>query len=241
MVNLSRLAEELVLWSTQEFGYAELDNVFATTSSIMPQKKNPDTAEIARAKTGSVIGSLVSALTICKALPMSYNRDLQEITPHLWRGMDWTRGTVRILCGCIATLKFNEERLEESSGAGFSTATELADSLVRKLGIPFRTAHQIVGRLAAGGSRPTMRDLDAAALELAGFRPSERGMTTADLDHAMDPRSNVAVRVNTGGPSPTETSRMIGDRLTLIPRREERVAQMRSKVTVAVEALTAAR
>ena len=91
MVNLSRVAEELVLWSTSEFCYLELDNRYASTSSIMPQKKNPDTAELARAKAGSVIGSLVSALTICKALPMSYNRDLQELTPHLWRGMDWAR------------------------------------------------------------------------------------------------------------------------------------------------------
>ncbi len=99
MVNLSRMAEELILWSTAEFGYLELDNLFASTSSIMPQKKNPDTAELARAKAGSVMGSLISALTICKALPLSYNRDLQEVTPHLWRGMDWTRSTVRILDG----------------------------------------------------------------------------------------------------------------------------------------------
>jgi len=157
MVNLSRLAEELILWSTPEFGYLELDDLFASTSSIMPQKKNPDTAELARGKTGSVLGCLVSALAICKALPQSYNRDLQEVTPHLWQGMDWTRSTVRILDGCVSTLKFNLERLEASSGQGFSTATELADSLVRRTGMPFRTAHSIVGRIAAAGKNPHWR------------------------------------------------------------------------------------
>ena len=90
MVNLSRLAEELILWSTSEFGYLELDNLYASTSSIMPQKKNPDTAELARGKTGSVMGSLMAALSICKGLPLSYNRDLQEVTPHLWRSLDWS-------------------------------------------------------------------------------------------------------------------------------------------------------
>ena len=119
MVNLSRLAEELILWSTSEFGYLELDNLFASTSSIMPQKKNPDTAELARGKTGSVIGSLVSALVICKALPQSYNRDLQEVTPHLWRGMDWARSTVRILDGCVSSLKFNLEKMETKFGCRF--------------------------------------------------------------------------------------------------------------------------
>jgi len=164
MVNQSRLAEELVLWSTSEFGYLELDNLYASTSSIMPQKKNPDTAELARGKTGSVLGSLMAVLSICKGLPLSYNRDLQEVTPHLWRGMDWARSTVRILDGCVSSLKFNLERLEISSGAGFSTATEIADSLVRITGMPFRTAHSIVGRIAASGRRPNMAELDGIAL-----------------------------------------------------------------------------
>ncbi len=231
MVNLSRLAEELILWSTSEFGYLELDNLFASTSSIMPQKKNPDTAELARGKTGSVIGSLVSALAICKALPQSYNRDLQEVTPHLWRGMDWTRSTVRILDGCISTLKFNLEKMEEGSGIGFSTATELADSLVRIAGMPFRTAHSIVGRIAASGRRPELSDLDSVALEVAGFRPSERGFTSDLLDRALDPRRNVALRSNTGGPAPTEGQRMVRERLTLIAERSEKIKARRERIS----------
>ncbi len=230
MVNASRLAEELVLWSTSEFGYLELDNLYASTSSIMPQKKNPDTAELARGKTGSVLGSLMAALSICKGLPMSYNRDLQEVTPHLWRALDWARSTVRILEGCVSSLKFNLPRLETSSVAGFSTATEIADSLVRITGMPFRTAHRIVGRIAASGIRPGLAELDEIALEIAGFRASERGFSEADLTRALDPRSNVALRANTGGPAPGETERMIRDRWIRIATGEEWLAQRRSRV-----------
>ncbi|VVB66885.1 Fumarate hydratase class II [uncultured archaeon] len=239
MVNLSRLAEELILWSTSEFGYLELDDLFASTSSIMPQKKNPDTAELARGKTGSVLGSLISALAICKALPQSYNRDLQEVTPHLWRGMDWTRSTVRILDGCVSTLKFNLERMEESSGLGFSTATELADSLVRRTGMPFRTAHRIVGRIAAAGDQPGLAKLDEVALELAGFRVSERCFSADDLERALDCKSNVGLRANTGGPAPCEGLRMIQERLNLIAERSEEVAKMRDKESHALAELRA--
>jgi argininosuccinate lyase len=239
MVNASRLAEELILWSTSEFCYLELDNLYASTSSIMPQKKNPDTAELARGKTGSVLGSLMAALTICKGLPLSYNRDLQEVTPHLWQGMDWARSTVRILDGCVSTLKFNLEKMEESSGAGFSTATEIADSLVRITGMPFRTAHSIVGRIAASGRRPGMAELDEIALELAGFAASVRGFSAADLERALDPKSNVALRANTGGPAPAETGRMIKDRLGRIAAGEERLAERRGRVDRALEELRA--
>lgn len=238
MVNLSRLAEELVLWSTSEFGYLELDNLYASTSSIMPQKKNPDTAELARGKTGSVIGSLVAALSICKALPMSYNRDLQEVTPHLWRAVDWAGGTIRILDGCLSSLKFNLERLETSSGAGFSTATEIADSLVRITGMPFRTAHNIVGRIAAAGEKPDLAELDRISIDVAGFRASERGFSREDLERALDPRSNVSLRANTGGPAPAETERMIRDRLVQIAAGEERLAERRSRVEKALESLS---
>ena len=239
MVNLSRLAEELILWSTSEFGYLELDNLYASTSSIMPQKKNPDTAELARAKTGSTIGSLVAALSICKALPMSYNRDLQEVTPHLWRGLDWTRSTVRLLEGCLCSLHFDLDRLEESSALGFSTATELADSLVRITGMPFRTAHSIVGRIAAGKELPTISTLDEISLEIWGSAASERGFSAEDLSRASDPLSNVALRSNPGGPAPVETARMIEARKRMIAEEEASLAGTRARVDGAVEALRA--
>ncbi len=237
MVNQSRLAEELILWSTSEFGYAELDDLFASTSSIMPQKKNPDTAELARGKAGSVIGSLVSALTICKALPMSYNRDLQELTPHLWRGMDWTCSTVRILDRCMAAVKFDVSRLEQSSQEGFSTATELADSLVRVTGIPFRTAHQIVGKLASQRKRPTIEELDGAARDVAGIEPSSLGFGSEMLEKALDPRSNVAVRSVTGGPAPQETARMAMERMQKVAELELEINEKRDKVDMALKVL----
>jgi argininosuccinate lyase len=237
MVNASRLAEELILWSTSEFGYLELDDLFTSTSSIMPQKKNPDTAELIRGKTGTVFGSLVAALAINKALPMSYNRDLQEATPNLWRGISTTRGAVRILTGAISSAKFRTDRLEAASGAGFSTATELADSLVRKTKIPFRTAHQIVGALAAKGESPTIEDLDGAAERIAGFRPSERGFGEEELAAALDPRKNVAARSRTGGPAPAETGRMASDRRRRIEENEGLVGEMREGIDRALSSL----
>ena len=109
---------------------------------------------------------------------------------------------MRILDGCVSSLKFNLERMEECAGAGFSTATEIADSLVRITGMPFRTAHRIVGRIAASGGRPGLAELDGIAREIAGFAASERGFSEADLERALDPKSNVALRANTGGPAP---------------------------------------
>ncbi len=237
MINLSRIAEEIILWSTSEFGYVEVDDLFASTSSIMPQKKNPDTAELVRAKSGTVLGSLVGAMSICKALPMSYNRDLQEVTPHLWRAVSSAIATLRVMKGCIATLKFDLERLERSSSAGFSTATELADSLVRLTGIPFRTAHQIVGRIARLSTKPSLDDLDAISLEVANLKPSAMGFTARDLDMALDPRANVAMRQGTGGPAPPEVGRMLMERRERIGSASSRIAERRAKADASLKHL----
>ena len=236
MINLSRIAEELILWSTTEFAYIEIDDLFASTSSIMPQKKNPDTAELVRAKAGSVLGSLTSALAICKALPLSYNRDLQEVTPHLRRALSWTRGSTRIMDGCMSSVRFDVDRLEKSAGSGFSTATELADSLVRKTGIPFRKAHRIVGTIAASGDLPEIEDLDRAA-EPLGIRPSEMGFGKKDLDEALDPRRNVAKRDLPGGPAPSEVSRMLEEREGGLVRYRSKVGEMRERAERALHQL----
>jgi argininosuccinate lyase len=141
------------------------------------------------------------------------------------------------LDGCLSTLKFNLGRLENGSGAGFSTATEIADSLVRITGMPFRTAHSIVGRVAASGQRPDLADLDRIALEMAGYRVSERGFYAADLERALDPRSNVSLRANLGGPAPQETERMVRERLQRIACAEERLAERRGRVEQAIAEL----
>ncbi len=146
MMHLSRLAEEIVLWSSAEFGFIELDEAYATGSSIMPQKKNPDVAELARGKTGRVYGHLLSLLVTMKALPLSYNRDLQEDKEGLFDTVDTLLATLEVCAGMVSTLKVDAERTREAAGRGYILATELADYLVGK-GLPFREAHDIVGKL----------------------------------------------------------------------------------------------
>jgi argininosuccinate lyase len=208
MTNLSRLAEELILWSSEEFGLIELDDRFCSTSSIMPQKKNPDTAELMRAKTGTVFGCLMSVLSITKALPMSYNRDLQEATPHLWRATSATLGSVNIAKGIISTMQINDKKMLSLAGTGFSTATELADTIVRTTELPFRTAHQIVAILAKGNEF-TLNEADRIAYEITGMKLSDEGLSQELFEGALDVMENVLRRSVEGGPSPREVKRMI--------------------------------
>ncbi|MBF0329867.1 MAG: argininosuccinate lyase [Nitrospirae bacterium] len=146
MMHLSRIAEELVLWSTEEFSFIELPDAFTTGSSIMPQKKNPDVAELMRGKTGRVYGSLMSLLTLMKGLPLAYNRDMQEDKEPVFDTVDTVKLTLNALIQMLPEIKFNSTRLKYTAGAAFSTATDLAEYLVRK-DIPFRTAHEITGKI----------------------------------------------------------------------------------------------
>ncbi|KAB2941145.1 MAG: argininosuccinate lyase [Candidatus Methanoperedens nitroreducens] len=209
MTNLGRMAEELILWSSSEFGFIELDDSYSSTSSIMPQKKNPDIAELMRAKAGTVNGALVSVLTICKALPYSYNRDLQEATPHLWRALDTVRASVRMARGMIGTMSVKKNAMITATNTGFMTATELADVIVRTTGIPFRTAHHIVGAIAKTGLTPTLSMLDELSSEIIHEKLSDRGLTEKAIRDALDPVDNVRKRKVMGGPSPLETKRQI--------------------------------
>jgi argininosuccinate lyase len=143
-MHLSRLAEELVLWASGEFGFIELPDAFATGSSMMPQKKNPDVPELVRGKTGRVYGNLFALLTILKGLPMSYNRDLQEDKEPLFDTVDTVKGCLTVLEAMLPRVVFREERLREAAFGGFTLATDVADYLVEK-GVPFRKAHEIVG------------------------------------------------------------------------------------------------
>ncbi len=208
MTNLSRIAEELILWSTPEFDFIELDDRYASTSSIMPQKKNPDVLELIRAKTGSVYGALMSVLTICKALPYSYNRDLQEVTPHLLRTIAITRASLRMAADVVDTMQVKADVMRGKAEMGFTTATELADTIVRETGVSFRTAHQIVGILTRGGGR-TLKHIDAISEKVIGKRLSELGLSQKSVDVALNVMSNVKTRKIRGGPAPEETVRMI--------------------------------
>jgi argininosuccinate lyase len=145
-VHLSRLGEEIVLWASQEFGWVEIDDAYATGSSIMPQKKNPDVAELARGKAGRLIGGLTGLLVTLKGLPLAYNRDLQEDKEPVFDAVDTLLLVLPAMAGLVATLRIASQRLTSAATAGFSLATDLAELLVRR-GVPFREAHEIVGHL----------------------------------------------------------------------------------------------
>ncbi|BDZ72015.1 argininosuccinate lyase [Methanobacterium petrolearium] len=210
---LSKISEELIIWSTYEFRMVELADEFSSTSSIMPQKKNPDVAEIVRGKTAVLNGELVTILTIIKSLPQSYNRDLQEVTPHLWKATDTLHSALRITREMLASAEFKDERGEELARANFSAATELADLMVKEGGLPFRTAHQIVGRTVSTALDKGMKaeDVDAQFLddisqELTG---KTLGIDESIVKKALDPQEIIGSRKVIGGPAPSMVQEVI--------------------------------
>jgi argininosuccinate lyase len=239
MANTSRLCEELILWSTSFVKFVTFDDAFCSTSSIMPQKKNPDTAEIMRAKSGSVFGAFSGALVTVKGLPMSYNRDLQELTPNLWRGMEDTGESLRLLAEMLASASFDTERMREEAGKGFSTATELADSLVRSFGLPFRTAHNIVGRAVQKGDL-SLATLEKAAGEVGGgISLAGKGLTQQDIDRMLNVKYSLELRKAPGGPAPEAVSAALADRRKQHHRDAESVSKKQVKLATAEEHLIA--
>lgn len=194
-IHLSRLAEDLVLFSSVEFGFVRLSDGFSTGSSLMPQKRNPDVAELARGKSGRLVGNLVSVLTLLKGLPTSYNRDLQEDKEPLFDTVDTLLLTLPALSGAIATAVFRPERMEQAMDAQL-LATDLADYLVRR-GVPFRTSHEIVGRLVR---RAEQRGVAMSALALADFRAEDETFGE-DVFDVFDWRASADRRDAPGGSS----------------------------------------
>ena len=204
--NLSKICEELILWSTYEFGVIQMDDAYCSTSSIMPQKKNPDVAEVARSKATRVNGELVTVLTMLKALPYTYNRDLQEITPHLWYSFEQSKAVLSIVSKMLLSVKFNEDRCLELAGKNFATATDLADIMVRERKIPFRTAHKIVGRVVNEATAQKMEATDVTSgfvddiAEELGF--DKLNLPENLVKNALNPLENVKMRQVPGGPAP---------------------------------------
>ena len=203
-MHLSRLAEELVLWSSSEFGFVELPDAFATGSSMMPQKKNPDVPEIIRGKTGRLYGNLFALLTVLKGLPLTYNRDLQEDKEPLFDSVDTLRGVLSVLEPMLGALRFRPERLAAAARGGFMLATDVADYLVEKQ-VPFRRAHEVVGAVVqwcvAEG-----RELHQLTLEeWRRFSPAFE----ADLLPRLTPEAAVARRTSYGGTSPENVERQL--------------------------------
>ena len=194
MMHLSRLSEELVLWASSEFGFVDLPDGYCTGSSIMPQKKNPDVPELVRGKTGRVYGHLISLLTLMKGLPLAYNRDLQEDKEALFDAVDTVKLSVEVMAGLIARIKPRPERLKHVVNTGFLTATDLADYLVGK-GLPFREAHEVVGKAVAQCIDRGVELTDLSPEELSGLHPSI-GQDVADI---LTPEGSVEARNCPGG------------------------------------------
>jgi argininosuccinate lyase len=192
-MHLSRLSEDLIIWSSSEFDFIEFSDAFSTGSSLMPQKKNPDLAELTRAKTGRLYGNLLSILTTLKALPSSYNRDLQEDKQALFDSVDTVRASLEIFSAMLPELKINRTRMETAAADPSLLATDVAEYLVKK-GAPFREAHEIVGKLV--GKEVPLNQI--ALAELKKFSP----LFDVDLASVFDVRRSLAARTATGAPSP---------------------------------------
>lgn len=194
MAHLSRFAEEIILWSTDEFKFIELDDAFSTGSSIMPQKKNPDMAELIRGKTGRVYGNLMGLLTVLKGTPLTYNKDMQEDKEGMFDTVQTILGSLKIFEGMIRTMTVNTERLHQAVHADFSNATELADYLATK-GMPFREAHEVTGKLVFTCIQQGIYLLD---LPLADMK-KESELIEADIYDVLAPEAAVRRRHSLGG------------------------------------------
>ncbi len=197
MMHLSRFCEELILWNTNEFHFVEMDDAFSTGSSIMPQKKNPDVAELIRGKTGRVYGDLLSLLTTMKGLPLAYNKDMQEDKEVFFDSRDTVIKALTVFTAMFRTLTFRTDDMLRGADGGFTNATDLADYLVRQ-GIAFRDAHRIVGELVAHCVRENKAILDLTLPELQAFHPAFR----EDVYEAISMKACVQRRAIPGGPAP---------------------------------------
>ena len=203
MMHLSRLAEEIILWSAAEFDFVELDEAYATGSSIMPQKKNPDVAELARGKTGRVYGNLMASLAMMKGLPLSYNRDMQEDKEGLFDTVDTLLSTLEVFAGMISTLRVNAENTERAVKQGYILATDLADYLVRK-GEPFRTAHDVVARLVSYAMEQGKSFGELSLSEYESFSPR-----FGDDVYSITIESSVSARNVVGGTAPRQVEQAL--------------------------------
>jgi argininosuccinate lyase len=197
MMHLSRFSEELVLWSTSEFRFVELSDSFCTGSSIMPQKKNPDVPELVRGKTGRVYGNLMALLTVMKSLPLAYNKDMQEDKEPLFDTIDTVKGSLKIFADMVREMRVNSVTMRAAAGRGFSTATDVADYLVRK-GMPFRDAHEVVGKTVR---YCVENGKDIPELTLAEWQLFS-GMIGEDIGDFITLEASVNARSATGGTAP---------------------------------------
>ncbi|VVB49991.1 Argininosuccinate lyase [Beijerinckiaceae bacterium RH AL1] len=196
--HLSRFAEEIVLWATPQFGFAALSDKFSTGSSIMPQKRNPDAAELVRGKTGRVIGALNGLLVVMKGLPLAYSKDMQEDKEGTFDALQTLSLCLAAMTGMVTDLAPDTQRMEAAAGAGFSTATDLADYLVRVLGLPFREAHHVTGRLVALAAQRKVGLEDLTLQEMQTVEPR----LEMEVYEVLGVQNSVASRTSFGGTAP---------------------------------------
>lgn len=219
MMHLSRLCEELVLWSSTEFSFIELDDAFCTGSSIMPQKKNPDVAELVRGKTGRVYGNLFGLLTVLKSLPLAYNKDMQEDKEGMFDTVATLQGALRLMAPMIATMKVNKDRMKQAVREDFSNATDIADYLVNK-GMPFRQAHEVIGKLVLHCIQKNIYLLDLPLDEYRSFS----SLFGEDIYTVLQPEHVVDARNVYGGTATAQVS-------SAIERAEAQVAALKDWLT----------
>jgi argininosuccinate lyase len=219
-VDLSRLAEEIILWSTVEFGFVRLDDAYSTGSSIMPQKKNPDVAELARGKAGRLVGDLTGLLTTLKGLPLAYNRDLQEDKEPVFDQVDTLTVLLPAFAGMVATLRFDTERMASLAPRGFSLATDIAEWLVRE-GVPFRVAHEVAGACvrACEQHEPAVELWELTDDELAAIHPA----LTPEVRSVLSVEGSVASRSAHGGTAPVRVAEQL-------VRARARAAELRARL-----------
>jgi argininosuccinate lyase len=210
-INLSRFAEEIIIWASAEFDYIKLSDAFSTGSSIMPQKKNPDIAELARGKAGRLIGDLTGLLATLKGLPLSYNRDLQEDKEPVFDAVDTLTVLLPAFTGMVATLEYNKNRLELLAPAGFSLATDVAEWLVKQK-VPFRDAHEITGKLVSFCERNSLELHQVPDADLAEISPK----LTPEVRQVLSVDGSIRSRTGAGG--------------TALPRVIEQIAALRKLV-----------
>ena len=211
MVHCSRLSEELVWWASSEFGFAELPDTHATGSSLMPQKKNPDAAELARGRTARVVGDVVTLMTLLKGLPLAYNRDLQEDKRALFDAVDTAAATLAVLTELVQAVRFNTDAMRAAAADPALLATDIAEYLVER-GVPFREAHEIVGSQVrrVAEERRTLRDLSVAEWREACSAAGDDIVELFDVDSALHRRNLL------GGPGPRSVSHQIGRAIDVI-------------------------
>ncbi|MEM2282571.1 MAG: argininosuccinate lyase [Candidatus Hadarchaeales archaeon] len=233
MVGLSRLAEDLILWSGEEFGFISISEEFASTSSVMPQKVNPCTLELIRAKAAEVLGLTTALFSTFKGLITGYNRDLQETKSELWRCFELAEDSLRVMRGIVSTLEVNRERCVSAVEGSFAVALDLAEALVRERSIPFRTAHILVGRVVrrAFESGKRLGEISPALLE---EEAKQLGLTLEVSEEFVrkytNPLLSLQARKSKGSPNPLEVKRMLAERYRSVERAEELLSERRAHV-----------